>query len=81
MHCVYAQARFASLKLDWATRTGRQLGPATSLPHEYGSIPLSALPKDTTNWLVVHINPIVLSAKQGSYQHHFLVFGMNRLGK
>ena len=31
--------------------------------------------------LVLHVNPIVLSAKQGSYQYHDLKsFGMTRLG-
>ena len=51
MHCMCVQARFASLQLDWATTTGRLLGPTTCLPHENGGISLSALPKDTTNKL------------------------------
>ena len=36
-HYVCAQARFASLQLDWATTTGRLLGPAPCLPHEDGA--------------------------------------------
>ena len=45
---VRAQARFAGLSSDWATTTGRLLGPTICLPHKDGGIPLSALPKDTT---------------------------------
>ena len=47
IHCVSAQARFASLQLDWATTSGELLGPTTCLPHKDEGIPLSALPKDT----------------------------------
>ena len=48
---VWAQARFACLSSDWATTTGRLLGPTICLPHKDGDIPLSALPKDTTSEL------------------------------
>ena len=49
--CVWAHPRFACLSSDWATTTGRLLGPTICLPHEDGGILPSALPKDTTNKL------------------------------
>ena len=47
IHCVSARVLIASLQLDWATTTGRLLGPATFLLHEDGGIS----PKDTTSKL------------------------------
>ena len=39
---------FPSLLLDWATTTGRLLGPVT-YRHKDGGIPLNVLSKDTTS--------------------------------
>ena len=74
IHCMCAQARFASFQLDWATTTGRLLGPTTCLPHENGGIPLSTLPKDITSKLAglfFSLSLIVLNAMQGSCKHRF----------
>ena len=58
-------------------------GRATCLPHKGGGILLSALPKDTTSKLAGLFSPLsllMLSAKQGSCEYHFLKsFGMTRL--
>ena len=59
-------------------------GRAICLPHKGGGIPLSALPKDTTSKLAGLFSTLfllMLSAKQGSCEYHFLKsFGMTRLG-
>ena len=85
IHCLYAQAQFASLQLDWATTMGRLLGPTTCLPHENRGILLSAFAQGHSKqacWLVLHIIPILLSAKQGSCEYHILKsFDMTLLGK
>ena len=47
-----------------ATTTGRLLGPTTSQPHKDGSIPLSALPKDTTNELAGLFSTLFLFAER-----------------
>ena len=47
-------------------------------PPEDGSIPLSALPKDTTSKLV-GLFPYVLNAKQESCEYHIKSLGITRL--
>ena len=55
-------------------------GWATCLPHKGGGVPLSALPKDTTSKVIglsFTLFLVMLSAKQGSCEYHFLKsFGM-----
>ena len=70
----FIHALFACLSSDWATTTGKQLGPTTSLANKDGGISFSALPKETNNkayWLVFHTVSFVLSAKQGNCGYHF----------
>ena len=47
----FSLVQLVSLHLDWATTTGRLLGPATFLPDKDGDISFSVLPKDTTSKL------------------------------
>ena len=79
----FIHALLACLSSDWATTTGKQLGPTTSLANKDGGISFSALPKETNNkayWLVFHTVSFVLSAKQGNWGYHFLKsFGMTCL--
>ena len=53
---------------------GRLLGFTICLTHKDGAMPLSVLLKDTSKLtgLLSLITPFVLSAKQGSCDHHLL---------
>ena len=55
---------FACLSSDWATTTGRLLGPTTCLPHEDGGISLNALLNDTASKLPGLFSTLCLFAER-----------------
>ena len=67
---------------DWAATTDRLLGLTIRRPHED---PVKCLTQEHNKQacrLDLHTIPIVLSAKQGSCEYHFLKsFGMTRVGE
>ena len=70
----FSFALFVSLQLDWATTTGRLLGPATYLSHKDEGIPFSVFLRGRDKqacWLVLHTIPYVLSAKLEGCKYHF----------
>ena len=81
----FSFALFVSLRLDWATTTGRLLGPATCLSHKDEGIPFSVFLRGHDKQacrLVLHTISYVLSAKQEGCKYHFLKsFSISRLGK
>ena len=80
-----SSALLACLQLDWVTTTGKLLGRATCLSHKDVGIPLSVLPNDPTSKLaglfLIQYCPFCAEHQAESYEYHFKVFDITRIGK